>query len=94
MGNSSVTRHSNIMDGPPGFRLHSKWGYVSVLEGGGHICDLVLNTNSAVHDDKNTIFAVCSPMKIRAKETSPVVYTCGSSVLQELRRTKAALGGS
>jgi hypothetical protein len=32
-------------------------------------------------------------MKIRAKETSPVVHTCGVSVLEELRRTTAVLGG-
>jgi hypothetical protein len=46
---SSVIHHSNILDGRPGFRLHSKWGYVSVLEGGGHICELVIHTNGAVN---------------------------------------------
>ena len=29
----------------------------------------------------------------RALRFTPVVYTCGVSVLQELRRTKAVLGG-
>ena len=28
-----------------------------------------------------------------ARRFSPVVYTCGVSVLQDLRRTKAVLGG-
>jgi len=46
-----------------------------------------------VHDEKDIKFAFCSPMKIRAKETSPVVHTCGVSVLEELRRTTAVLGG-
>ena len=30
---------------------------------------------------------------IMQQEISPVVYTCGVSVLQDLRRTKAVLGG-
>ena len=46
---TSVIRHSNILDGRPGFRLHSKWGYVSVLEGGGHICELLLHTKGTVN---------------------------------------------
>ena len=48
-GSSSVIHHSNILDGRPGFRLHSRWGYVSVLEGGGHICELVRHTSGAVN---------------------------------------------
>jgi len=46
---SSVIRHSNIFDDRPGFRLHNRWGYISVLEGGGHICELALHTNGAVN---------------------------------------------
>jgi hypothetical protein len=46
---SCVVHHSNIFDGRPGFRIHSKWGYVSVLEGGGHICELILNSAGAVN---------------------------------------------
>ncbi len=46
---SSVIHHSNILDGRPGFRLHSSWGYVSVLEGGGHICELVLHALGSVN---------------------------------------------
>ena len=38
---SSLVRRSNILDGRPGFRIESAWGHVSVLEGGGHICELV-----------------------------------------------------
>ena len=48
-GISSVIHHSNILDGRPGFRLHSRWGYISVLEGGGHICELVRHTSGAVN---------------------------------------------
>jgi hypothetical protein len=36
-----VSRLPHIMDGRPGFRLQSQWGHVSVLQGGGHICELV-----------------------------------------------------
>jgi hypothetical protein len=44
-----VVRDENVMDGRPGFRLRADWGYVSVLEGGGHICDLNLYACSGVN---------------------------------------------
>ena len=46
---SSVVHHSNILDGRPGFRIHGKWGYVSVLEGGGHICELIMHSAGDVN---------------------------------------------
>ena len=46
---SSVTHRSNVLDGRPGFKLHSTWGHVSVLEGGGHICELVLNAAGGIN---------------------------------------------
>ena len=46
---SSVNRRSNILDGRPGFRIQSEWGHVSVLEGGGHICELVSHKHGAVN---------------------------------------------
>jgi hypothetical protein len=36
-------RNKNLMDGRRGFCLQADWGWVSVLEGGGHICELQLN---------------------------------------------------
>lgn len=44
-----VVRDQNVMDGRPGFRLRADWGYVSVLAGGGHICELNLNACSGVN---------------------------------------------
>ena len=44
-----VIHHSNILDGRPGFRIHGKWGHVSVLEGGGHICELILHSAGGVN---------------------------------------------
>ncbi len=41
---TSLKRESNILDGRSGFRLRANWGHVSVLEGGGHICELRLNS--------------------------------------------------
>jgi len=35
----AALRKQNVMDGRSGFRLRADWGYVSVLEGGGHICE-------------------------------------------------------
>jgi len=46
---SPVIRRSNILDGRPGFRIQSVWGHVSVLEGGGHICELVSRKHGAVN---------------------------------------------
>ncbi len=48
-GSQAVWRNKNVMDGRPGFRLQADWGYISVLEGGGHICELNLNTCSGVN---------------------------------------------
>lgn len=42
-------RRKNLIDGRSGFRLHADWGYVSVLEGGGHICELNLNACAGVN---------------------------------------------
>ncbi|HXO30834.1 MAG TPA: hypothetical protein VN901_00625 [Candidatus Acidoferrales bacterium] len=39
----AALRKKNVMDGRSGFCLRADWGSVSVLEGGGHICDLNLN---------------------------------------------------
>jgi hypothetical protein len=39
----------NMMDGRSGFRLRTDWGHVSVLEGGGHICELNLNACRGVN---------------------------------------------
>jgi len=45
----AVSRNKNVMDGRAGFRLQADWGHVSVLEGGGHICELNLNACSGVN---------------------------------------------
>jgi len=45
----AVLRSKNMMDGRAGFRLRADWGYVSVLEAGGHICELNLNACSGVN---------------------------------------------
>ncbi len=45
----AVLRDKNVMDGRAGFRLRADWGHVSVLEGGGHICELNLNACAGVN---------------------------------------------
>lgn len=37
-----VRRISNVLDDRAGFRISADWGHVSVLAGGGHICELYL----------------------------------------------------
>jgi hypothetical protein len=46
---SAVLGVKNVMDGRAGFRLRADWGHISVLEGGGHICELNLNACSGVN---------------------------------------------
>lgn len=41
--------NENVMDGRPGFRLQADWGHVSVLAGGGHICELNLKACPGVN---------------------------------------------
>ena len=59
-------RKQNVMDGRSGFRLRADWGYVSVLEGGGHICDLNLNACTGVNPLWRPPWATIDPFK----------YTC------------------
>jgi len=44
-----IWRNKNVMDGRPGFQLRADWGHISVLAGGGHICDLNLNACDGVN---------------------------------------------
>ena len=46
---SSVVHRSDILDGRPGFRIQTEWGHVSVLEGGGHICELISRKHGEVN---------------------------------------------
>ena len=40
---AAVERVSDVLHGRSGYRLSAEWGQVSVLEAGGHICELSLN---------------------------------------------------
>ena len=60
---ASVTRHSNILDSRPGFRLNSTWGHVSVLEGGGHICELTLNAVGEINPLWKPTWRTIDPFK-------------------------------
>ena len=41
---SAVERSRDVFDGRAGYRIHADWGQVGVLEGGGHIFELILNS--------------------------------------------------
>ena len=61
-------RKQNVMDARSGFRLRADWGYVSVLEGGGHICELNLNTCNGVNPLWRPPWATIDPFQYaRAK---------------------------
>ena len=42
-----VERSQKILDGRPGFRIRAEWGHV--MEGGGRICELGLNSVPGVN---------------------------------------------
>jgi hypothetical protein len=44
-----IQRVANLLDNRSGFRLHGEWGHVSVLRGGGHICELGLKSVPGVN---------------------------------------------
>ena len=44
-----IQRIANLLDGRSGFRIHGEWGHVSVLRGGGHICELNLKSVPGVN---------------------------------------------
>lgn len=39
-----IERSANILDERPGYRIRAPWGHLAVLESGGHICELQLNS--------------------------------------------------
>ncbi|MGC1837647.1 MAG: hypothetical protein WA674_04850, partial [Candidatus Acidiferrales bacterium] len=45
----TIRRIADLLDGRSGYRLNAPWGHVSVLEGGGHICELNLNECNGVN---------------------------------------------
>ena len=63
----AVSHNKNVMDGRPGFRLRADWGYVSVLEGGGHICELNLNACAGVNPLWRPPWETIDPFKYTAK---------------------------
>ncbi|MBS0421299.1 MAG: hypothetical protein JSR66_26565 [Proteobacteria bacterium] len=44
-----IARSANVLDERPGYRLRAPWGHLAVLEGGGHICELELNSRPGVN---------------------------------------------
>ena len=48
-GKFSARRIADVLDGRAGYRLKAPWGHLSVLEAGGHICELNLNACDGVN---------------------------------------------
>ena len=65
----AVLHNKNVMDGRPGFRLRADWGSVSVLEGGGHICELNLNACPGVNPLWRPPWATIDPFRYTAQHT-------------------------
>jgi hypothetical protein len=47
--NKPVSRRADVLDGRAGYRITADWGHISVLEGGGHICELISNRHDGVN---------------------------------------------
>jgi hypothetical protein len=45
----AVKLSRDILDRRTGYRITADWGYVGVLEGGGHICELILNDHPRIN---------------------------------------------
>jgi hypothetical protein len=58
---NAVERSRDILDGGAGYRIHGHWGYVSVLEGGGHICELILDSVPRVNPLWKPAWATIDP---------------------------------
>jgi len=57
----AVETVADLLDGRAGLRLRAGWGYVSVLLGGGHICDLTSNRNPAINPLWRPIWTTTDP---------------------------------
>lgn len=61
----AVFRDKNAMDGRCGFRLRADWGSISLLEGGGHVCELRLNACPGVNPLWRTPWTTIDPWKYK-----------------------------
>ena len=61
-----VRRVADLLDGRSGCRLTAPWGHVSVLQGGGHICELNLNECDGLNPLWRPQWKTIDPYKYRA----------------------------
>lgn len=66
----SIRRIDRILDGRCGYRLKTSWGHVSILEGGGHICELNLNHCDGVNPLWRPQWKTIDPYKYNARKHS------------------------
>jgi hypothetical protein len=65
-GDVSISRIPDLLDGRHGYRLKSRWGHISLLEGGGHVCDLNLNECDGVNPLWRPQWKTIDPNQYRA----------------------------
>jgi hypothetical protein len=66
----SIRRVTGLLDGRSGYRLNAPWGHVSVLEGGGHICELNLKKCDGVNPLWRPQWKTIDPHKYTAAKHS------------------------
>jgi hypothetical protein len=62
----AIVREKNVLDGRAGFRLRADWGSVSVLQGGGHICELNLEACPGLNPLWRPPWKTIDPLEYRA----------------------------
>ena len=65
-------RSPDVLDGRAGFRLQGEWGRVSMLEGGGHICELRLNTRPGVNPLWKPEWKTIDPFRYKPEKHSRI----------------------
>jgi hypothetical protein len=68
--NVRVRRVANVLDGRSGYRLNAPWGHVSVLVGGGHICEMNLKECDGINPLWRPPWKTMDPCKYKAAKHS------------------------
>jgi len=66
----SIQRVDNLLDGRSGYRLSAPWGHVSLLQGGGHVCELNLKKCDGVNPLWRPPWKTIDPQRYDATEHS------------------------
>jgi hypothetical protein len=64
----SIEHNDKLLDGRAGVRVRAEWGHLSVLLGGGHICEFVSHAHPGVNPLWKPAWKTIDPQRYRAGE--------------------------